>query len=169
MVHWQYLLNEKEIQSLCLQEIGSRAQPMELVILASRQQVEELALSKYPNGREGLMADKAYREARAKENYEARLTAYHANMALYDKDPTMKKPTYPRQSKLVNSPIDVNDGGFMVNYVKNHSLCQIGFPSKSDGRPYGDDEDAIYCSYCIESATQGVKVNKTCLMSDDRR
>jgi len=156
----QYLLNEKEITTLCcLVTIGGgegRNRPLETTILASRKQVEAAALSKYPNGHEGLLADKREREIKARTRYEARMADYHTKLTAFKANPVGKPPSHPRPSKLVDNPINAGDGGFMIDLYKNFSLCQIGFPSKLSGLPGGDG--VIYCRQCVEAGGENVKV-----------
>lgn len=150
--------NEKDFSKVCKFTIGDPGKPLESATFCSRLQVESVAFGKYENGRDGLLADKASRAAKAEKRYAERLAAYHVKLEQAKRELNSKRPKRPTLSKLA-TPLE-SDGGLMCTIWKDSVLLKVGFPTKETGLPPPDVQrsgSTIYCHYCMEASALRTK------------
>lgn len=119
-----FACSDKELKQLPCIIRGDPSRGFESVTLLSKHQVEALAFARYPNGKEGLLADKQARKVKA----EARLAKARTELAA--KREAARKlgrppPKEPKPSARLDATIPDDTSSFMVEWCKDAAILQV--------------------------------------------
>ena len=76
-----FLLGAKDMRQLACVVVGPKGKPLETTAMMSRAQAEALAISRYEDGMDGLLADKQKRKVAAEERYKKAVAAHPAKVS----------------------------------------------------------------------------------------
>lgn len=128
----QYLLSSREfdaIPSVSYKEMSFNG-PFSSITLVVRAHAERFATERYPNGLVGLEVDREARKQKAIDGRAKVMANYEKRVAEAAKQ-GKKRPKRPKESAILSSRVDEQDGGFAVHIFHSIVIPFVGYRRKN--------------------------------------